>query len=287
MVAVLEARPDIALVYANVYITKTENETFENHTEESAYRWPDFDPLILIDHCFIGPQPLWRKKVHTKYGYFDESFESAGNWEFWLRIAAKEAFLHLDEFLGLYFESSSGVEHQRHDYNLFKREALSVRQRYLHRATHLKAAQIIKFNDLKVGQRVKVKGKSCEDGTFAALKIIMKSPADETEIKGLIQSLDHQRNTLRLLNREFALPDGIAFKNLQRHIIDLKGGDVVKLKGKYSEPKGFELEKIKAMEITAFDLEELQGNVNKIDQEKKTLDMLGFTVVVNEKTIIY
>jgi ADP-heptose:LPS heptosyltransferase/glycosyltransferase involved in cell wall biosynthesis len=290
MVAVLEARPDIALVYANVYITKTENETFEKHTGESAYRWPDFDPLKLIDHCFIGPQPLWRRSMHAKYGYFNESFGVAGNWEFWLRIAAKEAFLHLDEFLGLYFESSTSVEQQRHDYNLFKQENLRVRQRYLHRVVHPKAAQLTGFNDLKAGQSLKVKGKLGEDGVFEALKIRMKAPADEAEIEGLVQSVDHQKNTLRLFNRNFALPDDIAVKDSQHNITalkDLKVGNRVQLKGKYSESKGFVPEKIKVQETTSLGIAELQGNINKIGQEKKTFEVVGFTVVVNEDTIIY
>ncbi|MCD6290630.1 MAG: glycosyltransferase, partial [Anaerolineae bacterium] len=140
MVEVLEARPDIALVYANVYITETENETFENHTRVGAYRWLDFDPLKLTEACFIGPQPMWRKSIHEKYGYFDESFESAGDWEFWLRIAETERFLHIDEFLGLYLRSPLGAEHR--DPTLSRYEALRVRQRYQHRRARLLAGMM-------------------------------------------------------------------------------------------------------------------------------------------------
>lgn len=32
IIALLEARPDVALIYANSYITVTENQTFEHHT---------------------------------------------------------------------------------------------------------------------------------------------------------------------------------------------------------------------------------------------------------------
>ena len=79
MVAVLEARPDVALVYANSYVTRTENETFENHTRVNEYRWADFNPVSLVLGCYVGPQPMWRKSVHDTYGYFDESLESAGD----------------------------------------------------------------------------------------------------------------------------------------------------------------------------------------------------------------
>jgi hypothetical protein len=150
--------------------------------------------------------------------------------------------------------------------------------------------QTIGFNDLKVGQRLKVKGELGDDGVFVALEINIKAQEEETAIDGLIQRIDHQKNTVRLLNREFVLPDGIAIKDLQRHSIglqDLKAGDRVKLKGKYSKSERFVPEKIKIQETTDFDLAELQGSINKIDLEMKILDVLGFTVMVNENTSIF
>lgn len=128
MANLLEARPDVALVYANVYITETPNETFDRHTRVGAFRWHDFDPAVLREVCFVGPQPMWRRSLHARYGYFDESFESAGDWEFWLRLAQGETFYHLDEFLGLYLRSPEGVEHS--DPARAAREAERVWARY-------------------------------------------------------------------------------------------------------------------------------------------------------------
>ena len=136
MVAVLEARPDIALVYANSYVTVTENETFEKHTAVEKYRWADFDPHQLLYGCFMGPQPMWRKNLHERYGWFDESLASAGDWDFWLRMAKGETFLHIDEFLGLYLYSQTSSEHR--DPQLSRREAQQVQQRYIHRDAELK-----------------------------------------------------------------------------------------------------------------------------------------------------
>ncbi|UCF93848.1 MAG: hypothetical protein JSW39_06720, partial [Desulfobacterales bacterium] len=127
-VRVLEERPDIALVYADLWITATENETFAKFTPVGKFTWQDFDPRTLVEGCYIGPQPMWRKALHAKYGYFDESFESAGDWEFWLRIAEHENFLHLNEFLGLYLQSSSSIEHR--DPGLSIQETRRVQRRY-------------------------------------------------------------------------------------------------------------------------------------------------------------
>jgi len=131
MVNILDKIPEIGLVYADVIITETENETFENHTPVGAFLWLDYSKELLTLACFMGPQPMWRKSLHEKYGYFDETFNSSGDWEFWLRIAEDIKMLHIPKFLGLYLLSSQSVEHR----NLDKRiqEDISISEKYVQR----------------------------------------------------------------------------------------------------------------------------------------------------------
>ncbi|MFQ3573682.1 MAG: glycosyltransferase family 2 protein, partial [Thermodesulfovibrionales bacterium] len=64
MAQILETNPDITLVYADVLVTNTPNETFENTKSTERYRWFDWDREKLLFHgCFIGPQPMWRRIV--------------------------------------------------------------------------------------------------------------------------------------------------------------------------------------------------------------------------------
>jgi hypothetical protein len=149
--------------------------------------------------------------------------------------------------------------------------------------------RLLRFNDLKVGQRVKVRSMTDKDGEFVALTIhrdiSKKARADKAVIESFIQSIDHQRKTLHLLNREVALPDGIVMKDSQRNFIGweaLKVGDWVKLQGKYSARKGFVPEKIKVKASRGFDVGKLQGKIDKIDQEKKTLDLAGCTLRIRK-----
>jgi len=147
----------------------------------------------------------------------------------------------------------------------------------------------IGFNNLKVGQRVKVKGNPAESSGFSALEVSIKAGDDECALEGKIQSLDPEKNSLRLLNRDFMVNGGVEIRNVQRQPIklqNLKAGDIVKLKGPYSESKGFAPVKVKLQEPKGFNIEELQGKINKIDAAAKTLDVLGFTVVTNDKTEI-
>ncbi|MEM2915519.1 MAG: glycosyltransferase [Candidatus Bathyarchaeia archaeon] len=112
MVKILEEFPDIALVYADCAVTNVENDSFENPHIIGCYKWPDFDPRLLFRGNFIGPQPMWRRELHEKYGYFDAKMIAAGDYEFWLRMAWNEKFYHIPEVMGLYFMSPQGLENK-------------------------------------------------------------------------------------------------------------------------------------------------------------------------------
>lgn len=128
MVEALEANPDVALVYGDVAVTTRENATFDNAPIVGHYRWPDFEPRSLFMACYVGPQPMWRRSLHDTYGYFDASFVTAGDYEFWLRLARHESMLHLPEVLGLYLYAESSVEHRSGD--LSGQESEVARDRY-------------------------------------------------------------------------------------------------------------------------------------------------------------
>ncbi|MDR3646570.1 MAG: glycosyltransferase [Candidatus Babeliales bacterium] len=105
----LETNPNIDLVYAGYFITNQANELFEfNH-----YRWfvesVVFTPKNM-QLCLGGPMPTWRKSIHEKYGYFDEKFSSAGDFEMWLRAASQGAkFKNLEGYSGLYYQNPTGI----------------------------------------------------------------------------------------------------------------------------------------------------------------------------------
>jgi glycosyltransferase involved in cell wall biosynthesis/Tfp pilus assembly protein PilF len=112
IVTILETLPEVALVYADLKITATANERFDQCTPVGNFSWLNWSRKDLLNQdCFIGPQPMWRKAVHEKYGYFDESLVVAGDYEFWLRISQTNTFLHIPVCLGLYLRSPDSIEH--------------------------------------------------------------------------------------------------------------------------------------------------------------------------------
>lgn len=107
----LEKNPKFALVYSDQIITTIENQKFEECTPFAFFKWPDFNCEILLHIPCVGPQPMWRKSLHKEFGLFDANLKIAGDYEWWLRIAGKYDFFHINELLGLYYLNPNGLEH--------------------------------------------------------------------------------------------------------------------------------------------------------------------------------
>lgn len=146
---------------------------------------------------------------------------------------------------------------------------------------------IVGLSELKVGQRVKVKGRHDSSGDFNAMEVKVKPSDDNASVEGKIQAVNPANNTITLLNREFEIGGDAEIKDLLRNSIqlqELKEGDFVKLKGEYSPENGFHVAKVKMQQFTGFEVDELQGFINGVDGENQALDILGFTVKLDKNT---
>ncbi len=114
-VEVLEKNPDAVLAYADIAFCENVHPDFGPAQLRGHFRWPDFDGPLLFASCYVGPQPVWRRDVHARHGLFDATYKSAGDYEFWLRLARSERFVHIPEVLGLYWYSPRSVGHDNSD----------------------------------------------------------------------------------------------------------------------------------------------------------------------------
>ena len=105
----LDEHPDIDLVYGDCYVSTTPNETFDENAKTHIYRYPTFSPPDSLLHYQFGPQPMWRKQVHEKIGFFDGNFKAAGDYDFNIRFALKCKALHIPHPLGLYLEHGDAL----------------------------------------------------------------------------------------------------------------------------------------------------------------------------------
>lgn len=65
---------------------------------------------ILLNYNPLHNAPMWRKSLHEDVGYFDTSFQSAGDWEFWLRCLDKgKIMLKTPGYHVVYYHNPDGV----------------------------------------------------------------------------------------------------------------------------------------------------------------------------------
>lgn len=106
---VLDANPDISLVYPDADITFD----FVSGEPHGRFQLAEYDPETMFVQCYMGPMPMWRRSLHDKYGPFDGQMQVAGDYEFWLRMScAGEKFLHIPEALGVYLSRPNSREHK-------------------------------------------------------------------------------------------------------------------------------------------------------------------------------
>ena len=112
----LELFPEFDVVYPDLVATKTKNAIAGGDYEPSdspvyppGFSWPDHDPLTLTKFYYVGPFPMWRRRLHTEYGLFDESYQLAGDYEFFLRLCAYGVqFKHVSIPGGLFYDGGTG-----------------------------------------------------------------------------------------------------------------------------------------------------------------------------------
>ncbi len=102
LAGVLDVRSDVALVYANSYVSRVENESFADNPGTEPFTTPAFFAPNQLLHFPFGAQPMWRISVHDRVGVFDGSFKAAGDWDFAIRLVHEFRALHVEETIGSY-----------------------------------------------------------------------------------------------------------------------------------------------------------------------------------------
>ena len=90
LAATLERRAQVALVYADQYITNTPNQMFCEVKTKKKFDRIDYTRFKLYAGYIPGPQAMWRSSLHFNYGlWFDEKYEVSGDYDFVCRVAEK------------------------------------------------------------------------------------------------------------------------------------------------------------------------------------------------------
>jgi len=105
----LKNKLDVDVAYGINYVSKIANEKYEDNNYSLVYPFLPHSPENLLKNNSPHCMPLWRKSLHDRFGYFDESYFSAADGEFWLRCAFGGAKMELvNHPVGLYYENPQG-----------------------------------------------------------------------------------------------------------------------------------------------------------------------------------
>lgn len=123
---------EIDLVYGVTMVTKNKNEKTEDCNSGLIYPFEEFSIKNLFFHNSPHCMPLWRKSMHEKYGYFNNSYKSAGDGEMWLRAAAKGSkFALIKKIVGSYYESDETVSRDKNKIEFLVNEVYEMRSKIL------------------------------------------------------------------------------------------------------------------------------------------------------------
>lgn len=111
-IAAFGTRPDVDVIYQDVLLT-VDPSTPWSAIERADIRiaMPPVTRELLLGG-FNAPHnaPMWRRSLHDELGGFDETFQSAGDWEFWIRCAtAGRRFERIDASTVAYFVNEQGL----------------------------------------------------------------------------------------------------------------------------------------------------------------------------------
>lgn len=110
MAKTLDGYPVNEIVYADAVVVGENGAASNKAPYFGKIEWPEFDKKLLLQGYYGGPNPMWRKALHTQYGLFDESYHLAGDYEFALRLAANGVkFEHIPQILTAFYDDGAGI----------------------------------------------------------------------------------------------------------------------------------------------------------------------------------
>jgi glycosyltransferase involved in cell wall biosynthesis len=128
----LSNNPEIALVYADQYITNEKNIPFEFLKVKKLEKMPEFNYVVQLDRCIVFSQPMWRASLHFVDNiWFNESLEICGDHEFELHISLNYKMLHIPKVLGSFYLAADESNKSFQNIDLVKKEKNSFSYSYM------------------------------------------------------------------------------------------------------------------------------------------------------------
>jgi hypothetical protein len=142
---------------------------------------------------------------------------------------------------------------------------------------------------LTPGVRVNVEGRIQPDGRLYAKEIQIVGPDRSFEIAGPVRNLNKQGRTFSLLDREILITKETAFENVERKPLrfeDLMEGGHVKVKARTLEEDRIQARSIRIYDGPRGASFEFEAPVTTLDPETGVIQILGFDVRTDRRTLM-
>lgn len=128
----LYANKDIDLVYNDSFIVHEPNVQMEDVAPNAQrYNFEQFSKEGMLRGNLPHNNPMWRKSLHDKNGYFNEEYRSASDWEFWLKCAFNDSqFMKLGNILGIYYFNPKGISTNFENFSWKQKEEQEIYAKY-------------------------------------------------------------------------------------------------------------------------------------------------------------
>ena len=128
----LVANPDVDLVYNDSYIVEESNVLWKDiKSGNQKYNFEKFSKESMLRGNLPHNNPMWRKTIHEKNGYFNDKYKSAGDWDFWLKcVFSGSKFKKHPETLGVYYFNPSGISTNPENFDWKRKEELEIYKKY-------------------------------------------------------------------------------------------------------------------------------------------------------------
>jgi hypothetical protein len=144
------------------------------------------------------------------------------------------------------------------------------------------------FTTIPRGQRVKVRGASVA-GRFHAVEVEMRPEDRGTLVEAVVERFDAARREAELLGTRLRIPEGVTVADRDgapARLEDAPPRTRMQIAGRWAPETGFVPDAVRLLETRDFNIEKIQGPVEAVDAEARTLRVLGFTIEVEPRTAI-
>jgi glycosyltransferase involved in cell wall biosynthesis len=124
--------PQLDLVYGFTYISRKANERYIENPYKEIYPYLPHSLSNLLQNNSPHCMPLWKKNIHDRIGYFDESYKTAADADLWLRCTVGGCTIKMiNHPVGLYYENPTGRSTNPDTLSEMVREVQQMRQKYI------------------------------------------------------------------------------------------------------------------------------------------------------------